>query len=117
AGDLARYTADLDADAASDLDAAQSRLAELTRLQRLYGPELADVIDWARTQRPRLDELQGDSGRLEELEAEVDRLDAALRERAATLTALRTAAAERLETAVTEELHALFMPDASFHVG
>ncbi|MBD4678271.1 DNA repair protein RecN, partial [Xanthomonas citri pv. citri] len=43
--------------------------------------------------------------------------DAALRERAATLTALRTAAAERLETAVTEELHALFMPDASFHVG
>ncbi|NEK47571.1 DNA repair protein RecN, partial [Rhizobium leguminosarum] len=49
AGDLARYTADLDADAASDLDAAQSRLAELTRLQRLYGPELADVIDWART--------------------------------------------------------------------
>lgn len=116
AGDLARVGADLDGDATGDLDAAQSRLAELTRLQRLYGPELADVIEWAETQRPRLDELQGDSGRLEELEEELERLDAALRERAATLTGLRRAAAERLETAVTEELHALFMPDASFHV-
>lgn len=116
AADLARYTADLDTDAASDLDAAQSRLAELTRLQRLYGPELEDVIGWAETQRPRLDELQGDSGRLEELEGELERLESALRERAAALTALRTAAAGRLEEAVTQELHALFMPDASFHV-
>ena len=117
AGDLARYTADLDTDAASDLDAAQSRLAELTRLQRLYGPEVADVLGWAETQRPRLDELQGDSGRLEELEGELAQLEASLRERAVALTALRTAAAERLESAVTAELHALFMPDASFHVG
>lgn len=117
AGDLAGYGADLDADAAGDLDAAQSRLAELTRLQRLYGPELTDVVAWAETQRPRLDELQGDTGRLEELDAELARLDAVLRERAAELSALRAAAAEQLEAAVTEELHALFMPDASFHVG
>lgn len=116
AADLARYGADLDADAAGDLDAAQSRLAELTRLQRLYGPELSDVVAWAQTQRPRLEELQGDSGRVEELEAELTRREGTRRERAAELTALRTAAARRLEAAVTAELHALFMPDASFHV-
>lgn len=116
AADLARYGADLDADAAGDLDAAQSRLAELTRLQRLYGPELSDVVAWAQAQRPRLEELQGDSGRVEELEAELVRLEGSRRERAAELTALRTTAARRLEAAVTAELHALFMPDASFHV-
>lgn len=116
AADLARYGADLDADAAGDLDAAQSRLAELTRLQRLYGPELTDVVVWAQTQRPRLEELQGDSGRVEELEADLVRLEGTRRERAAELTALRTDAAQRLEAAVTAELHALFMPDASFHV-
>ncbi len=114
--DLARYGADLDADAAGDLDAAQSRLAELTRLQRLYGPELTDVVAWAQTQRPRLEELQGDSGRIDELEAELVRLERTRRERAAELTALRADAAQRLEAAVTGELHALFMPDASFHV-
>ena len=116
AADLAGYTADLDSDAASDLDAAQARLAELTRLQRLYGPELTDVIAWAQQQRPRLEELQGDTGRIDELAEEVERLEASLAERARALTALRRDAAQRLEAAVTEELHALFMPDASFHV-
>ncbi|MDY6054916.1 DNA repair protein RecN [Micrococcus sp.] len=116
AGDLARYTADLDTDAASDLDAAQTRLAELTRLQRLYGPELEDVLAWARTHRPRLDELQGDTGRIEELEAALERLEASRRDHAQALTGHRRRAAERLEEAVTHELHALFMPDASFHV-
>ncbi|UBH23648.1 DNA repair protein RecN [Micrococcus porci] len=116
AADLARFSADLDGDAVSDLDAAQTRLAELSRLQRLYGPELTDVLAWAEAQRPRLEELQGDSGRIDELEADLARLDASRRERAAELTTLRTAAAGRLEQAVTAELHALFMPDASFHV-
>jgi len=117
AGDIARYQADLEADAEGDLDAAQSRLAELTRLQRLYGPELTDVIAWAERERPRLDELQGDTDRLEELTALIESSGAEVAERAATLRRLRTGAAARLEEQVTGELHALFMPDASFHVG
>lgn len=117
AGDIARYQADLDADAEGDLDAAQSRLAELTRLQRLYGPELSDVIAWAERERPRLDELQGDTDRVDELAALIESSGAEVAERAATLRRLRTESAARLEEQVTEELHALFMPDASFHVG
>jgi DNA repair protein RecN (Recombination protein N) len=115
AGDLAGYASRLDDDAAFDLDTAQSRLAELTRLMRLYGPELSDVIAWAESHRPRLDELQGDTGRIEELTAEVGRLEAAVLAGAAELTRLRTAAADELSALVSEELHALSMPDATFH--
>ena len=118
AGDIARYQADLEADAEGDLDAAQSRLAELIRLQRLYGPELTDVLAWAERERPRLDELRGDTDRVDELAALIESSSGAeVAERAGTLRRLRAAAAERLEEQVTEELHALFMPDASFHVG
>ncbi len=113
--DLAGYAARLDDDAASDLDAAQSRLAELTRLMRLYGPELSDVLDWARSHRARLDELQGDSGRILELTEQVERLEAAVLAGASELTRLRTAAAADLSGRVTEELRALSMPDATFH--
>ncbi|HEY4615390.1 MAG TPA: DNA repair protein RecN [Citricoccus sp.] len=113
--ELAGYAAGLDDDAASDLDAAQSRLAELNRLMRLYGPDLADVLEWARAHRARLDELQGDSGRIVELTEQSERLEASVRTAAAELTRLRTAAAEELSAQVTEELHALSMPDATFH--
>ncbi len=114
-GDLAGYAARLDDDAAADLDTAQSRLAELTRLMRLYGPELSDVLDWAETHRPRLEELQGDPGRIEELTATVTRLEQQVRRGAAELTRLREEAARELSERVTGELHALSMPDASFH--
>ncbi|GAA1122701.1 DNA repair protein RecN [Citricoccus alkalitolerans] len=114
-GDLAGYAARLDDDAASDLDSAQSRLAELTRLSRLYGPELSDVIRWAETHRPRLETLQGDTGRIEELTAEVARLEQDVLAGASELTRLRTAGASALAGLVSEELHALSMPDATFH--
>lgn len=115
AGDLAGYAARLDEDSGADLDTAQSRLAELTRLMRLYGPELTDVIAWAEAHRPRLEELQGDSGRIEELTAEVARLEQQVLAGVTELTRLRGEAAARLSGLVSEELHALSMPDASFH--
>lgn len=113
--ELAGFAARLDDDAASDLDTAQSRLAELNRLMRLYGPELQDVLDWAEQHRPRLEELQADSSRIEELAVEVGRLQAQVRAGADELSALRATVAERLSAAVSEELHALSMPDATFH--
>ncbi|MDO5634892.1 MAG: DNA repair protein RecN [Micrococcus sp.] len=114
--DVTALLGDLDADTVAELDEAQHRLATLTTLQRLYGPELTDVLDWAQAQRPRLEELTGDSGRVEELAAEHAELQTALGEQAQRLSDLRREAATRLETDVTHELHALFMPDASFHV-
>lgn len=116
AGDIARYQADLDSEAGGDLDAAQSRLAEITRLQRLYGPELTDVLAWAERERPRLAELQSDTDRVDELAVLIDTAGAEVARRAQTLRRLRRKAAARLEEQVTAELHALFMPDASFHV-
>ncbi|MGO1184235.1 MAG: DNA repair protein RecN [Micrococcaceae bacterium] len=114
--ELAAYAAGLDDEGPTELDAAQSRLAELTRLMRLYGPEVSDVIAYAETHRPRLDELQGDTDRLDELAEGVQRLETDVVAQAATVSQLRRAAGERLAEHVTTELNALSMPSARFHV-
>ena len=98
------------------LNQAQSRLAELNRLKKLYGPELADVIRWAEEQRPRLDELHGDTDRIEYLEQEQQKLTDRLQQEGTELTSLRQKAGERLGKEVTKELHGLLMPTAQFSV-
>ena len=110
--DLSGYLAGLDADGARELEIVQARRAELARLIRSYGPTLEDVIATLQTGSSRLFELEGDSERILELEAAVER-DAVLVEQAAdALTAVRRDAAARLGAAVSEELTALAMPDA-----
>src|SRR5699024_7154350 len=98
------------------LTQAQSRLAELNRLKKLYGPDLADVLTWAEEQRPRLDELHGDTDRIEYLTQEEQRLTETLTVQGAELTALRQECAVKLGAHVTEELHGLLMPTAQLSV-
>lgn len=114
--ELASYATGLDEEGPAELDAAQARLAELTRLMRLYGPEVSDVIAYAETHRPRLDELQNDTDRLDELAEDVERLAGEVTEQAAKVSELRRAAGEQLAEQVTTELRALSMPSARFHV-
>ena len=64
----------------------------------------------------RLAELDDDGARIERLTSERDAAESALDDDAAALTAARTEAAARLGAAVTEELHALAMPDARVDV-
>lgn len=98
------------------LNQAQSRLAELNRLKKLYGPDLADVLRWAEQQRPRLDELHGDTERIEYLTEQQQQLTNQLAEHGAQLTALRHQAGQQLGEQVTQELHGLLMPTAQFSV-
>lgn len=112
---LSAYLADLDESGPHELAAVEERRAALNTLIRAHG-SLDEVLELWRSAPTRLAELDDDGERLERLRAEREAARAELDETAAALTAARTEAAQRLGAAVTEELHALAMPDARLEV-
>jgi DNA repair protein RecN (Recombination protein N) len=115
AAELASYAESLDADPAR-LAAVQERRAALSRLGRAYGGaagDVASVLDWAKRASSRLAELEGDDDKITSLAAEEASLWSAVTSLAEQLTALRSAAAARFSSAVTDELTDLAMPYAS----
>ncbi len=98
------------------LQEVQTRRALLAELKRKYGTTLAEVVEYARETRARLEELETHDARAAALEAA--RRDAlAEAERAArALSKVRTAAAPRLATAVTGHLRELALPAATFTI-
>lgn len=115
AGLLSAYLADLDESGPHELAAVEERRAALGALIRAHG-SLDGALEVWETGSARLAELDDDDDRLERLLAERDDARVELDAAADRLTAARTEAAERLGTAVTEELHALAMPDAQLTV-
>ncbi|MHA7987731.1 DNA repair protein RecN [Rathayibacter sp. CAU 1779] len=113
AAQLSTYLAALDADGAHDLEVIQERRAELSGLVRKYGPTLDEVIERAATGGERLAELEGDEERIEQLTMLVEDDAGEVERLAASVSALRSAAAEVLAAQVTEELAALAMADAA----
>jgi len=98
------------------LEAIHARRAELAALSRRLGVPLAQIPEFsaaaART-------VAGDDmwdERLAQCEARTRELASQLEELAATLSATRHDAADRLATRVQEELQTLAMPDADFRV-
>lgn len=114
--EISMFASSLNEEGPTALNRAQSRLAELNRLKKLYGPDLNDVVQWAEEQRPRLEELHGDTDRIEYLTEQEAELTAQLRQDGAALTTLRQQAGQTLGERVTEELHGLLMPTAQFTV-
>ncbi|WP_426187577.1 DNA repair protein RecN [Microbacterium sp. TWP3-1-2b2] len=115
AGQLSAYLADLDETGPHELAAVEERRAALTTLIRAHG-SLDDALEVWQTGSARLAELDDDDDRLERLQTERDAARAALDDAATSLTSARTEAAGRLGAAVTDELHALAMPDARLEV-
>ncbi|MCE4024352.1 DNA repair protein RecN [Microbacterium sp. Au-Mic1] len=111
AAQLSGYLADLDESGPHELAAVEERRAALAGLVRAHGTLDAALELW-NTGSARLAELDDDSDHIERLTVERDTARATLDEAATALTATRTEAAGRLGAAVTEELHALAMPDA-----
>lgn len=114
AATLASYAGALDAEGPAELERASERRGQLQNLTRKFGPELADVIGYAETGRVRLDELDGDDERVEELGALREQAETDLTAAQKRLSALRLSAAKKLGERVTRELHALALPDAAF---
>ena len=116
ASDLSSYAASLDVEGPERLAQVQARRAQLATLMRKYGADIAEVLEWAEESRARLDTLVDDPQRQETLETELVQLRKVLGEQAEELTNLRRAAAQKLADAVSEELTALAMPNASLVV-
>lgn len=115
AASLAGYLADLDESGPHELAAVEERRAVLSALVRAHGT-LDGAIALLDSGSARLAELDDDGDRIERLTGERDAAASALDEAAAALTEARIAAAGRLGAEVTEELHALAMPDARLTV-
>ncbi|HYJ49830.1 MAG TPA: DNA repair protein RecN [Microbacterium sp.] len=115
ASSLAGYLADLDETGPHELAAVEERRAVLGGLIRSHG-SLDAAIALLESGSERLAELDDDGARIERLTSEREAAASALDADASALTAARTEAAARLAAAVTEELHALAMPDARVEV-
>ncbi|MBT2550011.1 DNA repair protein RecN [Arthrobacter sp. ISL-65] len=113
ATELASYQAGLDSEGPERLAEIEERRASLAKLVRKYAPSIDEVLDWAENARARFDELQGDSTRIENLEAEVAMAAAELKKQAAAISKVRAKAAKDLSARVSAELKALAMADAT----
>ncbi|MEV7873976.1 DNA repair protein RecN [Microbacterium sp. NPDC089188] len=112
---LSGYLADLDESGPHELAAVDERRGVLAALARTHGSVDA-AIELLATGSARLVELDDDGDRVERLTAQRDAAACELDAAADALTAARRDAAERLGAAVTEELHALALPDARLTV-
>ncbi|MDR1386083.1 MAG: DNA repair protein RecN, partial [Propionibacteriaceae bacterium] len=111
AGSAAAYLADLEADPIRQEQIA-ARLASLQTLTRKYGPALDQVMAWAVQAEPRLAELEGGEERMAELTARLEEVEARLRDLAAALSERRQTTAGDLARRVEAELRALALPQA-----
>lgn len=111
ATEVASYAADLVSDPVR-LEAVAERRAQLVALTRKYGPELGDVVEWARQAASRLEELEGADENIGALTQRVAELDERLTRAAEAISGDRQRAADELAGAVRHELSALAMPHA-----
>ncbi len=112
---LGDYASSVDHDPAR-LEEVRGRLDLIFRLKRKYGPELSDVLATARRLREELAEMEEADHDLEALRQRTERARADLASAAEALSERRSAAAERLATAVEETLPDLGLPGAVFEV-
>ena len=98
------------------LDQLQSRMDVIYRLCKKYGATLEDVLAHQAKVEQELIEIENYDEDIAALEKEIAALEEKLGHKAAELTRLRTAAANDLSSAIEEQLFALGMPKARFHI-
>lgn len=111
AADVASYASGVDTDP-SRLAAVSERRAALIALTRKYGDTVDEVLAWAEQSALRLLDLDSTDERIQELTAQARELRSSLAAAGLALSEARTAAAEKLSAAVSEELTLLAMPHA-----
>jgi DNA repair protein RecN (Recombination protein N) len=109
---LRDYSARVEADP-QELERLQSRLSELERLHRKYGPDLLAHLD-------KVNREVDSIGLAETEKVTINKELVALREQydkaAAALSKKRRAASKKLETQVVKELQSLAMPNVRFEI-
>jgi len=109
---LRDYADKVDADP-QELERAQSRLAELERLHRKYGPDLLEHLQKVRRE---MDSIGLTETKKDSLKGRIHRLRQEYSQAAASLSRKRRAASKKLEGAVERELKSLAMPNARFMI-
>lgn len=98
------------------LDQLQSRMDVIYCLCKKYGATLGDVLAHQAKVEQELTEIENYDEDIAALEKEIAALEEKLGQKADALTKLRTAAAQDLSSAIEEQLFALGMPKARFHI-
>jgi DNA repair protein RecN (Recombination protein N) len=109
---LRDYSSRIEADP-RELERLQSRLAELERLQRKYGPDLLGHLNRVQVE---MDSIGLTESRKDELEQIISGLSAEYGKAAAALSRKRRTASKTLEDRVVRELKSLAMPNTRFEV-
>lgn len=109
---LRDYANQVDADP-QELERLQTRLAELERLHRKYGPDLLDHLQKVRRE---MDSIGLTETKKEELHGKITGLGKEYSEAAASLSKKRRSASKRLAAVVERELKSLAMPHAQFAI-
>jgi DNA repair protein RecN (Recombination protein N) len=110
--ELRSYSDKVDADP-QELERAQTRLAELERLHRKYGPDLLQHLQKVRRE---MDSIGLTETKKDQLRTQITELQQEYSKASALLSKKRRAAAKRLESAVESELKSLAMPHARFTI-
>ena len=98
------------------LDALQSRLAQLQRLKKKYGPSLDAVIAFRETVMEKLAVSEESDEQLEKLNQEITHLEELMAQTSKLLTEKRQTAAHKLERQIAERLSHLGMPHVGFSI-
>lgn len=98
------------------LEACESRLAEIHRLEKKYGSSVEEVLRYREEAAAKLEKLSRWEEDKESVKAEIAGLEKDLRRNAGELSELRKQAADTLEKRIAEKLHALGMPKGRFSI-
>ena len=104
-------------DPTAELDKVETRLDEISKLERKYGDNAADVLAFLASAKEQLESIEMSEERLAELTAERERLVKVMDEQAELLSKRRLDAAGALESKIIEELYYLDMGGVSFSCG
>lgn len=112
---LRQYSSQIDGDA-TQLESLESRLSNLRKLQKKYGPTVDDILKALMEFEIEINTLKNSDSKIEDLKKQVKALDSELLMLAKDLHKKRTTGAQILADSVNDELLELNMKGVIFHV-
>ncbi len=100
----------------AELDEIEQRLDVIKDIKRKYGGSIEKALDYYENACKELDVLSNAEENTEFLMQEKERLENALHSVASEITKVRRSYAQKLQSAITSQLHELDMPKAEFVV-
>jgi len=98
------------------LSQLEKRLNRIQDLKKKYGPNISAILEKLSSFKAEREKLESREGRIQELEAQVEKVIRLLQENAKGLTSLRKEFAPKLSAAITKELHQLGFKKAEFQI-